>query len=277
MQLGVTDHVWSIGELIDATLDGELPSGSGPEFPKNLDSSDTIQSLPSVQKLSVIQGGKGTTYDCRGWSATLRAPGYGEHPMSKAALLSATAIAIVLSGAAPLVAKQPAHKPYTVLYDQNSNFGVGVISDNFSSTYSSYDSAAADDFVVPSGQIWHVAEVDVTGMYFNGSGPAKSEVVAFYTNTRKGKPGRVHRGPFALNCTDNTGSFQCILPKRVKLASGTWWVSVVANCSFSGCGEWGWVTNSVVHGYGAVWEQGGGHWKRLKPLTDLTFTLIGKP
>ena len=37
MQLGVTDHVWSIGELIDAALDGELPSGSGPEFPKNLD------------------------------------------------------------------------------------------------------------------------------------------------------------------------------------------------------------------------------------------------
>jgi hypothetical protein len=61
MQLGVTDHIWSIGELIDAALDGELPSGSGPEFPKNLNPSDTIQSLPSVQKLSVIQGGKGTS------------------------------------------------------------------------------------------------------------------------------------------------------------------------------------------------------------------------
>jgi hypothetical protein len=60
MQLGVTDHVWSIGELIDAALDGELPSGSGPEFPKNLDPSDTIQSLTSVQKFSVIQGGRGT-------------------------------------------------------------------------------------------------------------------------------------------------------------------------------------------------------------------------
>jgi IS1 family transposase len=60
MQLGVTDHVWSIRELIDAALDGELPSGSGSEFPKNLDPSDTIQSLPSIQKFSVIQGGKGT-------------------------------------------------------------------------------------------------------------------------------------------------------------------------------------------------------------------------
>ena len=60
MQLGVTDHVWSIGELIDAALDGELPSGSGPQFPQNLDPSDTIQSLPSVQKFSVVQGGKRT-------------------------------------------------------------------------------------------------------------------------------------------------------------------------------------------------------------------------
>jgi hypothetical protein len=60
VQLGVTDHVWSIGELIDAALDGELPSGSGPEFSKNLDPSDTIQSLPSVKKFSVIEGGKGT-------------------------------------------------------------------------------------------------------------------------------------------------------------------------------------------------------------------------
>jgi hypothetical protein len=25
MQLGVTDHIWSIGELIDAALDGVLP------------------------------------------------------------------------------------------------------------------------------------------------------------------------------------------------------------------------------------------------------------
>jgi hypothetical protein len=44
MQLGVTDHVWSIGELLDAALAGDLPEGTGPEFPHNLDPSDTIQS-----------------------------------------------------------------------------------------------------------------------------------------------------------------------------------------------------------------------------------------
>ena len=197
--------------------------------------------------------------------------------MNKAVLLSATAVVAVLSGGEPVAAKPPAHKPYTVLYNQNSNFGYGLISQNFTSgSYTSLNSAGADDFAVPSGQTWHIAEVDVTGVYYNGSGPAKSEVVTFYSNSKKNKPGRVVRGPFTLNCTDNAGSFQCILPKRVKLPSGTWWVSVVANCSFSGGCEWGWIENTVVHGYGAVWKQAGGHWTRIKPKVDLTFTLIGK-
>jgi hypothetical protein len=59
MQLGVTDHVWSIGELIDTALDGELPSGNGPEFPRNLDPSDTIRASPTRPGgFTVIQGGK---------------------------------------------------------------------------------------------------------------------------------------------------------------------------------------------------------------------------
>ena len=63
MQIGVTDHVWSIGELIDAALDGELPDGSGPEFPKNLNPKDTIQSVRHYGqhkgRFTVIKGGRG--------------------------------------------------------------------------------------------------------------------------------------------------------------------------------------------------------------------------
>jgi IS1 family transposase len=62
MQLGVTDHVWSIGELIDAALAGEIPEGSGPEFPHNLDRKDTLQSVRQhgeyKGRFTVIRGGK---------------------------------------------------------------------------------------------------------------------------------------------------------------------------------------------------------------------------
>ena len=64
MQLGVTDHVWSIGELIDAALTGELPGGTTTENPQNLDRADTIQSTAGKhhyrgrQVFTIIRGGK---------------------------------------------------------------------------------------------------------------------------------------------------------------------------------------------------------------------------
>ena len=43
MQLGVTDHVWTIGELVDAALDGIVASSFGRR----------------VGRFTVIDGGKG--------------------------------------------------------------------------------------------------------------------------------------------------------------------------------------------------------------------------
>lgn len=189
--------------------------------------------------------------------------------MDKSAFLGA-ALTLATSGAFAA--------PQTLLWNQNANFGGPVFSEN--------SDAAADDFAVPSGQTWHVAEVDVTGVFFNGSGPAASEVVTFYTD-RKGRPGRIHRGPFTLNCADtNNGSFQCILPEPVKLRPGTWWVSVVANCAFETCGQWGWTLNTTVQGHEAVWRNpdGDGKCRSFRPLhrcfggapADLAFALYGK-
>jgi IS1 family transposase len=58
MQLGVTDHVWSVGELVDAALNGELPSGTTTDSPKNLNPSDTLQSRRRHNPFSVIDGGR---------------------------------------------------------------------------------------------------------------------------------------------------------------------------------------------------------------------------
>jgi hypothetical protein len=32
MQLGVTDHIWTIGELVDAALDGVVPAPGGGRY-----------------------------------------------------------------------------------------------------------------------------------------------------------------------------------------------------------------------------------------------------
>ncbi len=184
--------------------------------------------------------------------------------MSKTVLL-ATAAAFVLTAGVASAADRPSlgitgvkgtvvvhkSKGAKTLYSQNSNLGAtGIDSQNFTSTYSkTYNAAGADDFVVPKKSTWTISEVDVSGIFYNGSGPASSE---------NGKA--VKGGSFTnLNGTDNAGSYSIPLGKKgMKLKSGTYWVSVVANCGFlTGCGQWGWYLTSTVHGNKAVWENPG--------------------
>ena len=111
--------------------------------------------------------------------------------MSKTALLAATAVVAVTAGhcmAGPNlgpVAKAANIRPIppkaNILYTQNKDYGYAIISQNFSSQ-SQDNAAAADDFVVPAGKTWKVTEVDVEGQYFEGTGPAKSEVITFSRN-----------------------------------------------------------------------------------------------
>ena len=53
-------------------------------------------------------------------------------------------------------------------------------SQNFESSFDTYDDELADDFVVPSGQTWNINQVDAGGVYYNGAGPAVSANVSFY-------------------------------------------------------------------------------------------------
>jgi hypothetical protein len=204
------------------------------------------------------------------------------------------AVALVMTGAA--TASPPPHPPYVELWNQNSNFGGSVNSQNYESAMEQYDSAAADDFTIPAGQKWFISEVDVAGAYVNGSGPASSVIVGFF-GTKNGLPHKVPQNDhdyFTLNCTDNAGSFKCVLPTGslnkpvVRLNAGTWWVSVVANCNSQTCGTWNWTTITSVTGYQAVWENETGGYDiiecyRWAPLptcfggspADLAFTLIG--
>jgi hypothetical protein len=216
----------------------------------------------------------------------------------------ALAAALALSAAGTAQAQQPTvlghgTKPHhaslrgtdrklTVLYDQTANpSGTAIVSQNFESTFDAYDSAAADDFTVPAGAVWKLKEVDVLGVYFNGSGPASSEDVVIFKdkNGDIGKP----LATFAnVKGTDNgTGSFAITLPKTVKLKAGVYWLSVVANMSFSQGGEWGWELQNAQNGDAAMWENpanGSGAncttWTAIAQCegiqkADLSFTLKG--
>ena len=143
------------------------------------------------------------------------------------------------------------------LYSQNSDaqsYAQG--SQNFTSGFqNSYNDAAADDFVVPKAKKWVITEIDVTGYYWNGPGPASSENVTFYKNSESIPGSTVKHGALPdLKCADNSGSFRCSLGKGLKLKSGHYWVSVVANCSELTCGQWGWQTTGHRHNDPAVWE-----------------------
>ncbi|MGD0192838.1 MAG: hypothetical protein ABSD74_19045 [Rhizomicrobium sp.] len=192
--------------------------------------------------------------------------------MSKIALLAAaSAIAISAGSQAAVQSPVQSSRGFDVhatrlsitvpgvktLYSQNNDdAGVAVISQNFESSMSIYDAQGADDFVVPKGKTWTVEEVDITGVYFNGSGPAASENVTFYADSN-GLPGKQIAAITKAKGADNGGSF-AIKIHAVKLKPGHYWVSVGANCSFVTCGEWGWELRSVQANDMAAYQAPGG-------------------
>jgi hypothetical protein len=190
--------------------------------------------------------------------------------MKKTSLLAAAAVLALTSGvafAAPGTSTSghqsqarviPVQDPAAVLYDQNDNdSGIGITSQNFEASFDIYDNMGADDFTVPAGEIWLVKQVDVTGVYYNGFGPADSQHVAFYKN-KNGLPGRLVADFPAVVGTDNgTGSFAITLPSKVKLKAGKYWVGVAANMDFAVGGQWGFETRTVQNGNPAAWQNPG--------------------
>ncbi|HSC19503.1 MAG TPA: hypothetical protein VLC74_11360 [Rhizomicrobium sp.] len=179
-------------------------------------------------------------------------------------LLLATAAAI--GGSSNVAGQTAVHRIFSVtprmtsLYDQNGNdIGNYVFSEHFfDSSLDAYDSQAADDFVVPSGHLWNVKEIDVTGTYFFGSGQVTSVHVFFY-NDQAGLPGSPNAdcnnlGPSEAN---GSGSFVVKIPKtcKVKLRHGTHWLSVQVNDSASR--QWGWEGTSTQNGNPFAWRNPG--------------------
>src|SRR6185436_5048122 len=122
------------------------------------------------------------------------------------------------------------------------------------------DNQAADDFVVPGGQVWTIQSIFAQGAYFNGSGPMPLVNLYFYNNALGGLPGSLIAS--YLNTPlqgDVAGSITVTVPGGgIVLGPGTYWVSVQARMDFSAGGQWGWSDRTVQTNNGAAWQNPGG-------------------
>jgi len=134
-----------------------------------------------------------------------------------------------------------------------------TVSQDFEAANNAFDNQLADDFVVPGTEMWTVNQVAVSGVYFNGPGPAASFNVTFYSNAG-GFPGAAVAGGTytGLAYSNMGGIFTFSLPTPLVLPPGTYWVSVQARMDFTPGGEWGWTDRSVTSNNAAVWQNPGG-------------------
>ena len=166
--------------------------------------------------------------------------------------------ALSVHGVAQPAAALSAHPDAGVLYDQSANdSGIGIVSQNFETTFDAYDAQAADDFTVPAGQVWRVTEIIAIGVYFNGAGLARDENVTFYKGKKGGRPGKIlHQANAVMGMDNGLGTFTIKMP-WFQFWPGTYWVSVQANMDFLVGGEWGWENQTTSEGTAAVWENPG--------------------
>ncbi len=151
--------------------------------------------------------------------------------------------------------------PEAVLYDQTDNPGANSItSQDFEASNDAFDNQAADDFVIPTGDVaWTIEQVEVAGAYFNGTGPAPAVNVYFYLDAA-GLPGAEVYSAIGLVPTDpgGLGSFTIDLTVPAVLPAGTYWVSVQARMDFSVGGQWGWTERTVQSTSAGAWRNPGG-------------------
>jgi hypothetical protein len=145
-----------------------------------------------------------------------------------------------------------------VFYDQYDNIGTSSFpSQDFETALDNFDAQGADDFVVPSGEVWNLDEVDVHGDYSSGSAPSESFHVFIYQDAA-GLPGPVVYT--ALNQSYSTGNnidFVVTLSTPVILSEGTYWISVQSRMDYNGNDQWFWTDRTVQSNNPAAWQNPG--------------------
>ena len=151
----------------------------------------------------------------------------------------------------PTSAAQPAKG---ACYSENIDDSLtGIVSIN-TDDGSGWTSSGAVDFQVKKK--CKITQVDATGVYAAGSGPADSFDVNFY-KSKKGLPGKL------VKTQNISGDFSSpvlsLTIKPVKLKKGDYFVSVVGNMNFSDVGGWFWELSTGQYGkYDSAFQNTGG-------------------
>jgi hypothetical protein len=153
-------------------------------------------------------------------------------------------------------------EPTTIVCQQNgTDTGVSAASETFTD-YTGYDSAGAASCRLATKT--KLTEIDVTGAYFNGAGPANNITVTIFSDNG-GRPGAVLKSETVPNLGSGS-DFQIVLSPRIKLKAGKYWISVQPSMTFGTEGQWGWELQSEQWGPVDQWTEDGGLGSHCAPF-----------
>ena len=140
----------------------------------------------------------------------------------------------------------------TVLYDRVGNAsGNGAPAQNFSSSYDTYDSEGADDFVVPAGG-WTISSFN---MVTTITTPLTTVAAVNIYPDAAGLPGTAPACSYAAAPANVTASGTTItLPTTCSLAAGTYWFAVSVDVDFTVGGQIFWSNRTDQDNSAAVWR-----------------------
>lgn len=160
----------------------------------------------------------------------------------------------------PTITPTPTPCTATILYDQFGNVsGSATSSQQYGAPDQAYDDQAADDFVVPAGQIWNVSRVNVLGTYQGG--PSASSVNIFFYGNSATLPDNSPICTYLdtpITSGAGSGNFNVTLPSTCVLSSGTYWVSIQVKLATGN--QWFWFDRTVQSASRAAWRNPGGAW-----------------
>jgi len=148
-----------------------------------------------------------------------------------------------------------------ILFDQTSSpTGTGTASQDFESTYNQYDCMQADDFIVPSGEVWSIDSVLIIGSYSATATETAGVVTRFMNNHSSNKPGSlVWDTTISANADpDSNGTLLAEYATPFVLSAGHYWLGGAARKDFaSGGGQWYWYHDSTGGNHDIHWRNPG--------------------